>query len=422
MAGNHLLSITSISDYFKNNIKQLKRGEIAYKDNHVLKFQMDPNLGIIVGEVKPSMRSDPYKVEILINDDRITNSKCSCPRGTAICHHIAALAIYTHYNLSSTDKSCSWSARKNNLSTEIKTINQIYGSIDFQDTIVSETDIKIFIEEIYNLAEPVGFSWLLQPEPEPSENNIALVETIGVIILDPEIRRLVRMKNFISLKKLLFTKLHINDSTILQLVKDTTGQQKNPLWFHYRQHRLTASNFGIVLAACKRNKFPKSLFKKLKNNNITGVHAVQWGITNEICGIKVLEQDQNVNVKPTGLWLKTSGLLGATPDGLVNSSHIVEVKCPWKYWNAVLEVEITKNHDYILYKENNELFVNKTHPYWDQIQGQLYLTNRQFCYLVIWTPKQALITEIEKDVKWIENLEILETFFIEKYIPYLVDI
>lgn len=173
MAGNHLLSITSISDYFKNNIKQLKRGEIAYKDNHVLKFQMIPNLGIIVGEVKISMRSDPYKVEILINDDRITNSKCSCPWGTAICHHIAALALYTHYNLSSTDKSCSWSARKNNLSTEIKTINQIHGSIDFPDTVVSETDINIFKKEISNLTELVGFSWLLQLEPEPSENNIA---------------------------------------------------------------------------------------------------------------------------------------------------------------------------------------------------------------------------------------------------------
>lgn len=160
------------------------------------------------------------------------------------------------------------------MSSEIKTIKQIHGIIDFPDTIVSETDINIFKEEISNLAEPVGFSWLLQPEVEPSENNIALVETIGVIILDPEIKHLVRMNDFISLKKLLFTKLYVNDSTILQLVKDTTGQQKNPLWFHYRQHRLTASNFGIVLAACKINKFPKSLFKQLENNNITGVHGV----------------------------------------------------------------------------------------------------------------------------------------------------
>jgi len=239
---------------------------------------MDPNLGIVVGKVKHSMRSDPYKVEILMNDDRITNSKCSFPRGTAICHHIAALALYTHYNLSSTDKSCLWSARKNNLSTEILNhyVFGIHRSIDFSNTHVSETDINIFKEEISNLAEPVGFSWLLQPEPESSENNIALVKTIGVIILDPEIRHLVRMKDFISLKKLLFTKYHIDDSTILQLVKGTTGQQKNPSWFHYRQHRLTASNFGKVIAACKRNKFPKSLFKQLENNNnIPGVHAVQ---------------------------------------------------------------------------------------------------------------------------------------------------
>jgi len=54
------------------------------------------------------------------------------------------------------------------------------------------------------------------------------------------------------------------------------------------------------------------------------------GITDELCGIKVLEQYQNVNVKPTGLRLTNSGLLDATPNGLVNSSHIVELKCSWK--------------------------------------------------------------------------------------------
>jgi len=161
------------------------------------------------------------------------------------------------------------------LSTEIKTINQIHGSIDFPNTIVSETDINIFREELSNLVE-LGFFWLLLPEPEPSENNVLLVETIGkAIVLDPEIRRFVKIKDFISLKKLLYTKLHIDDSTKLQLVKDTTGQQKIPLWFHYRQHRLIASYFGKVLAACKRNKFPKSSFKLLENNNnSTGVRLL----------------------------------------------------------------------------------------------------------------------------------------------------
>lgn len=144
---------------------------------------MDPNLGIIVGELKPSMRSKPYKVEILMDDVHIKNFKCSCPQGTAICHHMAALVVYTNYNLSSTDKSCSRSARNNNLPTEIKTINQIHGSINFPSNIESETNKNIFKEELSNLAESVGFSWLLQPEPEPSENNKALVETICVLFL-----------------------------------------------------------------------------------------------------------------------------------------------------------------------------------------------------------------------------------------------
>lgn len=65
--------------------------------------------------------------------------------------------------------------------------------------------------------------------------------------------------------------------------------------------------------------------------------------------------------------------------------------------------------------------MNKQHPYWDQIQGQLYLTNHKYCYLVIWTPMQSVITQFEKNKEWENNLGILETFFIQKYTPYLVE-
>lgn len=46
----------------------------------------------------------------------------------------------------------------------------------------------------------------------------------------------------------------------------------------------------------------------------------------EVCCIKVLEQDQSVNVIKTGLWFVNNGLLGTTLDGLINRNHIVEVK------------------------------------------------------------------------------------------------
>ncbi|KAL4104164.1 hypothetical protein QTP88_019476 [Uroleucon formosanum] len=217
MAGNHLLSISTISEFFKNSIKQQKRGEIAYKDNHVLKFQADMNLQIIT-------------VQLNLKDGCLSDAQCFCPR-RIVCYHIATLALHTHYNISSTD-------------------------------------------------------------------------------------------------------------TLL----------------------------------------PNSLYKSLNNDtNLNGVHAIQWSITNESCGINILKQEETVSVISIGLWLSNNGFHEASPD------------------------------------ENDHILINKQHPYWDQIQGQLY-TNRKFCYLVIWTPMQSIITKVQKDNKWKSNLGILEAFFILYYL------
>lgn len=137
---------------------------------------------------------------------------------------------------------------------------------------------------------------------------------------------------------------------IKQIALDTVGQSENPLWFNCRKNRITASKFGAILVSCNKDKYPNSLFKYVENNNnMTGIHAVQCGITNEVSGIKVLEKNENVNVIPTGLWLSNNGFLGASPDGMVNTDHIVEVKCPWKFRTKNLETEIKKDHSYIIY-------------------------------------------------------------------------
>ena len=36
-------------------------------------------------------------------------------------------------------------------------------------------------------------------------------------------------------------------------------------------------------------------------------------------------------------------------------------------------------------------------------------------------PGQSIITEVEKDPEWFPNLKILEKFFIETYIPFLIE-
>lgn len=37
------------------------------------------------------------------------------------------------------------------------------------------------------------------------------------------------------------------------------------------------------------------------NTNLSGIYAIQWGLINEIPGVSVLEQEQNVNVVLTEL-------------------------------------------------------------------------------------------------------------------------
>lgn len=57
--------------------------------------------------------------------------------------------------------------------------------------------------------------------------------------------------------------LAVTDEEKQQIKAATVGQIKNPLWSTYRKMRITASNFGLVLAAVKQSSYPPSLFKSL---------------------------------------------------------------------------------------------------------------------------------------------------------------
>ena len=49
---------------------------------------------------------------------------------------------------------------------------------------------------------------------------------------------------------------------------------------------------------------------------------------NECEGVRAFTTVTQMQVHESGLWLSQSGLLGASPDGLVGSSAVLEVKCP----------------------------------------------------------------------------------------------
>ena len=216
----------------------------------------------------------------------------------------------------------------------------------------------------------------------------------------------------------LLEQLVITEEQRKQVHEFTIGQRDNPHWQMFKKGRLSASNFGPVLNA---KQVTQSLIKRvLGQYDLSGVHTVQWGIINESEGKKAFEQKAGVMVEESGLWLETSGILGASPDGLVGSNALLEVKCPLTQRDCTIS-EAVESGDFYIEKSDGRYNLNEEHNYRHQVQGQLHLTNRDICYFVVWTTKQSLILSIRRDPTWVKILPVFKNFYMKHIIPAFIN-
>ncbi|KAG5883563.1 hypothetical protein JTB14_022430 [Gonioctena quinquepunctata] len=83
---------------------------------------------ILKGTISASMKKRTYFIEVSINvdDESILDISCTYLRGLIKCHHIAALCIYGHHNVTVTDQACRWSAPSLSTEEDVKTITELY--------------------------------------------------------------------------------------------------------------------------------------------------------------------------------------------------------------------------------------------------------------------------------------------------------
>jgi hypothetical protein len=138
----------------------------------------------------------------------------------------------------------------------------------------------------------------------------------------------------------------VSKETILKIEKLTRGQHLNSNWHLARKHRLTASKFGLVSSACRRNRYPPSLLKNLMGGySLDRVVAVQWGKQHEKTALGEFKAETRFAFELSSLWLHPCGLLllGASQDG-VCEDFVIEVKYPYKFRNATsLKDVVDKN-------------------------------------------------------------------------------
>lgn len=121
--------------------------------------------------------------------------------------------------------------------------------------------------------------------------------------------------------------------------------------------------------------------------------ALDWGNEHEDDARAEYEFDYNQLVNQVGICIHDSLMYGASPDGLVGSDGMIEIKCPF----------ISKNHV-------STVINGMPEEHMAQIQGNLLVNGRQWCDFISFDPRidgehRLYVQRIERDEKYIAALE-----------------
>lgn len=178
-------------------------------------------------------------------------------------------------------------------------------------------------------------------------------------------------------------------------------QQGTDAWHLARLGRVTASRIADVLATIKSGEAAAraNYRAELVAERLTGKRqesysnaAMQWGTETEPLARVWYESEVGVVVQETGfVGHPTIAMSGASPDGLVADSGLVEIKCP----NTQTHIET--------------MLAKRVPPrYTPQIHWQMACTGREWCDFVSFDPRlpeqtQIFIRRVERDEKYIKD-------------------
>ena len=201
-----------------------------------------------------------------------------------------------------------------------------------------------------------------------------------------------------------------------KVLENATSDQKDSiLWFDHRLGRITISTVHKVLHT-NQNKPAPSLLKSLCSTptyNLMHVDCVRWGREHGIDAFGLYKsyiegtnlECQNVptgtlysigstcnlheaSVRSCGLFVSTNKpFLAASPDGLIACTScgkgVLEIKCPhkWALQKITFNQMLTDNNSHL----TPEGDLKRVHPYFSQVQLQMYATGADFCDFVTWT-------------------------------------
>ena len=177
--------------------------------------------------------------------------------------------------------------------------------------------------------------------------------------------------------------------------------QLSPEWVAIRLGKVTGSHFSDVM---NKKSGRKTYMFRLLGERFSGESYEAYSNKTMNRGSEVEEQARIEyarrfgKVKQVGFVAKNDNV-GCSPDGLVGDSGIIEIKCPFPSTHCRY---ICENRLPTTYKP--------------QVQGNLWVTGRQWCDFISFDPRVAdrLLWKIriERDEPYIKELAIQTTMFV----------
>lgn len=181
-------------------------------------------------------------------------------------------------------------------------------------------------------------------------------------------------------------------------------EQRTEEWFTQRLGKVTASRVGDVIAktktgpsASRDNYATQLVLERLTNakGEFFTNAAMQWGTETEPMARQAYELKRGVFVDQVGFMdHPTIDMSGASPDGFVDKTGLVEIKCP----------ESKTHMEYLMSGKPPSKYI-------PQMMWQMACTGREWCDFVSFDPRfpenlQILVVKVEYDPKYVAMLEI----------------
>lgn len=135
---------------------------------------------------------------------------------------------------------------------------------------------------------------------------------------------------------------------------------------------------------------------------------------------------ENLVIKDVGLVISEDHqFLAGSPDGIVtcdcHGDSLIEIKCPFKHRYESVYTAAKDNVSFPLRLQENEFILPSSHPYFYQVQLQMFVTGIHSSYFVVFTSVDLVSVLVTFDEEFIQSkLSFVRLFWEKCVIPEMI--